>query len=87
MAIITKKITPEYFELVKSGKKKFELRMADFGIKEGDLLILEEWDPIKKEHTGRKIEKYVSYILKFNLDDFEQKEEIIKRGLYVIQFE
>jgi ASC-1-like (ASCH) protein len=87
MAVITKKIHPEYFELVKSGKKKFELRLADFDIKEGDLLILEEWDPVKKEHTGRKIEKYINYLFKFDLDFFGQKEEIIKKGLYVIQFE
>ena len=32
------------FELVKSGKKKFELRLADFDIKEGDTLVLKEWD-------------------------------------------
>ena len=87
MAIITKKITPEFFEQIKSGKKKFELRLADFEIKEGDLLILEEWDSIKGERTGRKIEKYPTYILKFDLDKFEQKEEIIKHGLYVIQFD
>ncbi|HPO75467.1 MAG TPA: DUF3850 domain-containing protein [Candidatus Pacearchaeota archaeon] len=54
MAIIKKKILPKYFDLVKSGKKKFELRLADFKIKEGDVLILEEWDPKKKEYTGRK---------------------------------
>ena len=87
MAIITKKIPPDYFELIKSGKKKFELRLVEFEIKEGDMLVLEEWDPIKKEHTGRKIEKYVNYIFKFDLDTFGQKEEIIKKGLYVIQFD
>ncbi|MBU0612368.1 DUF3850 domain-containing protein [Patescibacteria group bacterium] len=87
MAVITKKIHPEYFELVKSGKKKFELRLADFEIKEGDLLVLEEWDPVKKEYTGRKMEKYADYVLKFDLDLFGQKEEVIEKGLYVIQFE
>jgi len=87
MAIITKKIHPEYFELVKSGKKKFELRLAEFDVKEEDLLVLEEWDPIKKEYTGRKIEKYINYVFKFDLDTFGQKEEIIKKGLYIIQFE
>jgi len=86
MAIIKKKIWPEYFKLVKSGKKKFELRLADFDIKEGDTLILEEWNPKTKEYTGRKIEKKVDYILKFNLDDFGQKDEVEKKGLYVIQF-
>jgi len=34
--IIKKKIWPEFFELIKSGKKKFELRVVDFDIKEGD---------------------------------------------------
>lgn len=40
--IIKKKIWPKFFEEVKSGKKKFEVRVADFNIKEGDTLILEE---------------------------------------------
>jgi len=57
MAIIKKKILPKYFELVKSGKKKLELRLADFKIREGDVLILEEWDPKKKEYTSKEIKK------------------------------
>jgi len=87
MAIIKKKIWPEYFELVSSGKKKFELRLADFDVKEGDTLLLEEWDPKTKEYTGRKIEKKVGYVLKFKLDDFGQEEAIKDKGLVVIQLE
>ena len=87
MAIIKKKIWPEYFELVKSGKKRIELRLADFDVKEGDVLTLEEWNPKTEEYTGRKIEKKIDYIMKFNLDDFGQKEEIEKNGMYVIQLE
>ena len=68
--IIKKKIWPEYFPLVQSEKKKFELRVNDFDVNEGDTLILEEWDPKTKEYTGRKIEKKVGYVLKFKLDDF-----------------
>ena len=86
MAIIKKKIWPKWFKLVKSGKKKFELRLADFRVKEGDVLILEEWNPKTKKYTGRKIKKKVKYILKFKLNDFGQKKEIEKKGLYVIQF-
>lgn len=86
MVVIEKKIWPRYFELVKSGKKKFELRLADFKIKEGDILILKEWDPKKKEYTGREIKKRVKFVLKFKLDDFGQKKGIEKKGLYVIQF-
>ena len=86
MAIIRKKIPPKYFNLIKSGKKKFELRLAEFKIKEGDILILREWNPEKKEYTGREIRKRARYILKFKLNDFGQEEEIRKKGLYVIQF-
>ena len=86
MAIIHKKIHPEYFEPVSSGKKNFELRLNDFEIQEGDTLILEEWDPKTKEYTGRKIERDVDYVLKFDLDSFNQKKEIIEKGLLVIQF-
>ncbi|PIZ89472.1 MAG: RNA-binding protein [Candidatus Nealsonbacteria bacterium CG_4_10_14_0_2_um_filter_37_10] len=86
MAVIKKKIWPKYFEQVKTGKKKFELRLADFNLKKGDVLVLKEWDPKKKEYTGRKIKKKVKYLLKFKLNDFGQKKEIEKKGLYVIQF-
>ncbi|MFH1643406.1 MAG: DUF3850 domain-containing protein [Patescibacteria group bacterium] len=85
MKIIKKKIWPEYFELINTDKKKFELRVADFKIKEGDILLLEEWNPKIKKYTGRIIKKKVDYIFKFNLNDFKQKEEIEKKGLYIIQ--
>ncbi|MEK7540842.1 MAG: DUF3850 domain-containing protein [Patescibacteria group bacterium] len=85
MAVIKKKIWQEYFELVSSGKKKFELRLADFDIAEGDMLLLEEWDSKTKEYTGRTIEKKVSFLLKFKLDDFGQEQEIKEKGFLVIQ--
>lgn len=87
MAIIKKKIWPEYFEKVKSGEKRFELRVADFDVNEGDVLVLEEWDSKTKEYTGRKVEKKVDFILKFKLDDFGQKKDIEENGLQIIQFE
>jgi len=85
--IIKKKIWTEYFEKIKSGKKKFEVRMADFPIKEGDTLVLEEYDPKTKTYTGRSITKKAGYILKFKLDSFGQEKEIKKNGLLVIQLE
>ena len=87
MAIIKKKIWPKYFDLVKSGEKRFELRLADFKIKRGDILLLQEWNPKTKEYTGRKIEKKIDFVLKFNLDDFSQEKEVKEKGLLVIQFE
>ena len=85
--IIKKKTWPKIFEDVLSGRKKFDLRLADFDISEGDTLILEEWDPETKGYTGRKLEKKVGYILKFNLDKFGQKKEVLEKGLYAIQLE
>jgi len=83
---IEKKIYPAYFNLVKSGKKRFELRLADFRIKKGDTFVLHEWNSKKKEYTGRTIKKKVSYVLKFKLNQFKQRQEIEKKGLLVIQF-
>ncbi len=77
--MIEKKIWPEYFELVKSGKKRFELRLADFKIKKGATLALKEWNPKKKKYTGRKIKQKVNYVLKFKLNGFGQKKEIEKK--------
>jgi ASC-1-like (ASCH) protein len=84
---IKKKVWPQYFELIKSGKKKFEVRVADFEVKEGDILILEEWDPETKEYTGRSLTKKVGYTLKFSLDSFGQKELIEEKGLIVISLD
>lgn len=44
MAAIHKKIWPEFFELIMSGKKKTEVRLGDFEVHEGDVLVFEEWD-------------------------------------------
>ena len=85
MAIIKKKTWPKLFELVKSGKKNFDVRLSDFDIQEGDTLVLGEYDPKTKQYTGKKIEKQVKYVLKFALSDFGQKKEIEEKGLYVIQ--
>ena len=89
MAIIKKKIWPEYFGAVTSGKKKFDIRLNDFEVNEGDTLLLEEYDPIKKEYTGRSAEKKVCYIFKFKSAElpFYSKEEIERDGLQIISLE
>ncbi|OGG44201.1 hypothetical protein A2841_04165 [Candidatus Kaiserbacteria bacterium RIFCSPHIGHO2_01_FULL_48_10] len=85
MATIKKKIWLEYFDAVASGKKKFELRLNDFDVNEGDLLILEEWDPKTKEYTGRKTEKKVTYVGKFKMDQlFWPESEIKEKGIQII---
>ena len=87
MKTIEKKIWPEYFQQVLDGKKTFELRLNDFEINEGDILVLKEWDPNTKEYTGREIEKKVGYVGKWKINDltkFWPKEDIEENGLQVI---
>jgi ribosomal protein S17 len=82
---IKKKVWPEYFQLILNGTKKFELRLADFDIKEGDLLILEEYDPETKTYTGRTIKKKAKSIIKVNPTRMHDLEEIKKFGFYIIE--
>ncbi|MEK7126427.1 MAG: DUF3850 domain-containing protein [Patescibacteria group bacterium] len=87
MTTIHKKVWREYFEKIISGKKKLELRLADFEVNEGDTLVLEEWDKDKKEYTGRKVEVIANYILKTKGQTFWSPEEVEKHGFQIIQFE
>jgi ASC-1-like (ASCH) protein len=88
MKVIKKKTWPEYFEKVLSGKKKLELRLADFDVKEGDVLILEEYDPNTKQYIGRTIKKKISLIMETKtMEEIHPKEEIEKHGLYILQME
>lgn len=84
---IKKKTWPNYFQEILDGKKKFEVRLADFNLNEGDILVLEEYNPKTKKYTGRKIEKKVTFITKFNPLDSHSAEDIKKYGLYEIGIE
>jgi len=83
--IIKKKTWPKYFQEILEGKKKFEVRLADFEIKEGDTLILEEYNPETKKYTGRAIKKEVGFVTKFNPIRAHSQEEIKKYGFWEIE--
>ncbi len=68
------KVWPEYYRVIKTGEKKFEIRKNDRNFKVGDTLILQEWSPMgyssvspntmTGEYTGHEISANVSYVLK-----------------------
>ena len=89
MATIKKKAWPQQFEAIKSGKKKHDLRLADVELKEGDILLLEEWDPDEGEYTGRTLEKKVTYVSKFRMDNvpFWAEQEIRDKGFQIISLD
>ena len=82
----TKKVWPEYFQKILDGKKTYELRLADWECNEGDILVLQEWDPETKEYTGREIEKEVTYVGKTKNMNFWPKEDVEKYGYQIIAF-
>lgn len=88
---ISKKVLPEYFQDILDGKKKYELRLNDFDIEPGDTLVLEEYtsaDHATRQATGRVLEKQVTYLRKFKLQDLWFSEEDIKqKGFQIISFE
>lgn len=87
MKKIEKKVWPEYFQEILNGKKTFELRLNDFEINEGDILVLKEWDPKIKDYTGRELEKVVGYVGKWKIDEltkFWPREDINNKGIQVI---
>ena len=66
---IRKKIIKGYYEDLLSGKKKFDLRLNNFTIKEGDMLELVEVDE-NRQLTGRKLQKKVTYVRSLNSTNF-----------------
>lgn len=63
MKQIRKKILPQYFKDVRSGKKNFELRKDEDDAQPGDILTLEEWNP-DTGYTGYFVNKAVRYVLR-----------------------
>ncbi len=85
MRTIEKKIRPEFFKLVKSRKKNVETRLADFKISKGDTLVLREWNPKKKNFTGRVLRRKVKAVNHTYTHTIHSPSEIKKYGLITIE--
>ncbi len=81
---IEKKVWPEFFQSIVDGDKTYEVRLANFRCKKGDVLVLKEWDPKTKKFTGRAMEKKVTYVLKTKNIKFWPEKEVKKYGLQII---
>lgn len=85
--IIEKKVWPPYFDDILSGRKKFEVRLADFACHEGDTLRLREWDPTSQNYTGREVDRAVTYVAQFKDFNFWSEADIKKYGWQIISLE
>ncbi|HDQ59566.1 MAG TPA: DUF3850 domain-containing protein [Candidatus Woesearchaeota archaeon] len=86
MAVIEKKCTPYFFDLIVRGEKNVDLRLADFEIKPGDIFILKEWDPIRQHYTGRSETKFVKQVNKVDPFKFWDEDKLKKHGIFLIEF-
>jgi hypothetical protein len=57
------KTWPEYFEMIFTGKKTFEVRKNDRGFQVGDILHLREYSMKTLSYTGRECKREITYIL------------------------
>ncbi len=84
--VVERKVRKEFFEMILLGKKKFENRLGDLDIKEGDTLLLKEVEEGK--YTGREIPKKVLYVHHYNPKNYHWSlEDILDKGLITISFE
>ena len=82
---ITKKCDKDMFEMILSGKKKFDVRLGDIRVDEGDVIILKECENDGKE-TGREIEKKIGLVLNTKEMTWWTEEEKNKNGFVIMGF-
>lgn len=58
------KCWPEFFEAVRTGRKRFEMRYDDRGYAVGDMLFLQEWDPQTEKYSGDACNAEVLYLVR-----------------------
>lgn len=82
---ISKKTWPYFFQLMVDGKKNTDLRLADFDVHPGDVIIFQEWDPVDECYTGRELSRLVENVNQVDLLRFHTLEEIETFGHYIIE--
>lgn len=81
---ICKKTWPKEFQAVADGDKTFDVRLADFSCKKGDIMLLQEFDPKTGTYSGREVQKKITYVAKLSDFKFWSKEDVKKYGLQII---
>ncbi|MFA5290905.1 MAG: DUF3850 domain-containing protein [Candidatus Paceibacterota bacterium] len=87
MKKIEKKCWVGWFDQIVDGSKTYDLRLNDFEVEEGDVVLFREWDPKTKDYTGREVEKKVGFVGKWKIDDLTSwwsRAEIEDKGLQII---
>ena len=68
-------------------KLPVDFRIADFNLKDGDLIRFREWDPKTKKYSGREYIKTVKRVTKHESPTYYWKiEDLEKHGIYIIEW-
>ena len=70
---------------MKARQKNVELRLADFRIAKGDVLLLREWDPQRGKYTGRSLRRGVRRVHRVDMTEFHSISKLKKLGIYAIE--
>ena len=76
---IHKKISKEYFDLIVSGQKTYEFRVADFDCDPGDTLVLDEYEYANDDSstpTGRSLRRKVGHVGKVKDYDWLNRPDV-----------
>lgn len=85
--LISKKAYADYFRLVQSGQKTFDLRVADFDVEPGDVLELVEIDETKKP-TGKSLRRKVGVVAHTKrMEAWYDSEGVSKNGYLVMSLQ
>lgn len=84
MATIEKKAWPRFFRDLRSGTKRFDIRLGNLRVKPGDTLLLCEWDPKTERYTGRELRRKVTYILRTKGQKFWPKKLVERYGFIIL---
>jgi predicted phosphohydrolase len=82
--VIEKKTWPDFFVKLLRGLKNIDVRINDFIVNVGDVIVFREYDPVKKEYTGRKVSRVVTEAHEVDINRFYKMRNIKKKGLLIM---
>lgn len=75
-----------FFDAIKGGWKKHDLRDMERGYEVGDIIILNRYDNIKGEYTGERLEVRITYITSEQVP-CAYSSAVLKRGYCILSLE
>jgi len=83
---IARKSWPRFFERIRRGQKRHEVRIADTPLTKSFDLVLEEWDPKRHEYTGRKLKVRAKPLAVCDVLSFYTLRELMTHPLVVLEY-